>query len=142
MRAAVKRSPETPKELNNLAWLLATCADVRFRDPPRAVELAKKAVVLAPQASSYWHTLGVAQYRVRNWEEAIKALDKCRDIQKWATSYDWFFLAMCHWQLGQKAEARKWHDAAVKSMEQHDPQNEELQRFRAESEALLGITKK
>ena len=34
---------------NDFAWLLATCPDAKRRDPDRAVELARKAVELAPK---------------------------------------------------------------------------------------------
>ncbi|MFO7560491.1 MAG: M48 family metalloprotease [Desulfobacterales bacterium] len=36
-------TPDDPEILNNLAWLLATCEDKSFRDPKRALILAKKA---------------------------------------------------------------------------------------------------
>ena len=64
------------------------------------------------------------------------------ELRKGGDSHDWFFLAMAHWQLGQKDEARKWHDQAVAGMEKRAPQNEELTRFRAEAAQLLGITTK
>ena len=51
-----------------------------------------------------------------------------------------FFLAMVHWQLGHKDEARTWYDRSVEWMEKHQPKNEELLRFRADAEQLLGIT--
>ena len=53
---------------------------------------------------------------------------------------DWFFLAMAHWQLGDKDEARKWYDKAVEWMDKNQPKNEELLRFRAEAAELLGIS--
>ena len=34
---------------------------------------------------------------------------------------DWFFLAMAHWQLRHKDEARTWFDKAVAWMERYDP---------------------
>src|SRR5262249_7284925 len=43
---------------NNLAWLLATCPKPKFQDPKRAVELALKAVELAPKEGKFWNTLG------------------------------------------------------------------------------------
>src|SRR5262249_790795 len=39
------------------AWRLATCADPKLRHPALAVELAQKAVELAPQQGMYWNTL-------------------------------------------------------------------------------------
>ena len=36
----VERFPKVALPHNDLAWLLATCPDTKFRDPKRAVELA------------------------------------------------------------------------------------------------------
>jgi hypothetical protein len=52
---------------------------------------------------------------------------------------DFFFLAMAHWQLGEKDEARKYYDKAVAWMDKNKPDDEELRRFRAEAAALLGV---
>jgi hypothetical protein len=54
-------------------------------------------------------------------------------------SYNAFFLAMAHWRLGEKAEARGWYDQGVQWMDKQQPQNEELRRFRAEAAQLLGL---
>ncbi len=52
---------------------------------------------------------------------------------------DWLFLAMAHWQLGDKGAARKWYDQAVQWMEKFAPRNDEILRFRAEAAALLQV---
>ena len=54
-------------------------------------------------------------------------------------SCDFFFAAMAHWQLGQKENARRVYDKAVAWMASHRPDDEELKRFRAEAEEVLGI---
>ena len=79
----------------------------------RAVELAKKAVELAPKQGTFWNTLGVAHYRAGDWKAAVAALEKSEELRNGGDSFDWFFLAMAHWQLGEKDEARKWYDQAV-----------------------------
>ncbi len=53
-----------------------------------------------------------------------------------------FFLAMAHWQLGDKPQAHSWYDKAVPWMEKNQPKDEELVRFRAEAAALLGVNEK
>jgi hypothetical protein len=96
---------------------------------------------LAPQDSIYWATLGVAQYRAGDWKAAVAALEKSNALLgDEALGFNTFFLAMAHWQLGAKEEARKWYDRAVAWMEKKEPKNEELRRFRAEAEKLMGIT--
>jgi serine/threonine protein kinase/WD40 repeat protein len=133
---------QTALRHNNLAWRLATDRDPKIRDPERAVALAKKAVELAPDVGTYWNTLGAAHYRAGNWKDAVAALDKSMDLRKGGDSFDWFFLAMAHWQLGAKDEARKWYDKAVEWMAKNAKDNDELRRFRGEAEELLEIKKK
>ena len=85
----------------------------------------------------------MAYYRAGDWKAAIEALEKVEASSTMdGDSFDWFFLAMAHWQLGEKDEARKWYDQAVQWMEKNQPQDEELRRFRAEAEELLGIKAK
>src|SRR5262249_61407508 len=52
-QAALQRAPAHACVHNALAWLLATCPDAKLRDPDRAVELARKAVQLAPKEGGY-----------------------------------------------------------------------------------------
>lgn len=123
-----------------LAWFLATYADPKFRDPGRAVELAKKAVEVAPLDGPAWNTVGVASYRAGQWREAVGALEKAMALRKGGDSIDWFFLAMAHGRLGHKDQARQWYDKAVPWMEKNQPKNEELRRFRVEAEEVLRIS--
>lgn len=127
--------------LNDFAWNLATAADPKSRNPKVAIELAERAVKLSPREVGYWNTLGVARYRRGNWEEAIEALNKSVDLRKGGDSFDWFFLAMAHGQLGHKDKAQQHFQQTVQWMEQDQKrlQNAELQRFRAEAEKLLKI---
>jgi len=140
---ALELAPRSAPIHNHLAWLLATCPEPKFRDPKRAVELANKAVELEPKDGNHWNTLGVAQYRAGDWKAAIAALEKSNELLKGNDlSFNAFFLAMAHWQLGNKDEARKWYDQAVGWMAKNKPQDEELSRFRAEAETLLKIETK
>ncbi len=136
-RKVLELKPESAPAMNNLAWLLATCEKPGFRNPARAVELAAKAVELAPTERTHWNTLGVAQYYAGDWKAAIEALEKSTALGEGGDSFDWFFLAMAHWQSDDKEEARIKFDHALTWMEKNQPQNEELQRFRAEAEELL-----
>jgi tetratricopeptide (TPR) repeat protein len=58
-RKAEELGPVPPGVLNNLAWFLARYPNAKFRDPGRAVELARKALEFAPKRGTYWNTLGV-----------------------------------------------------------------------------------
>jgi uncharacterized protein HemY len=96
--------------------------------------------------SRAYNTLGVALYRAGDWKAAIDALHKSQELKASlripGDSFDLFFLAMSHWQLDQTEEARQCYEKAVAWMEKNQPRNEELRRFRAEAEGVLGIEEK
>jgi serine/threonine protein kinase/Tfp pilus assembly protein PilF len=126
--------------LNDAAWRLATAQNPAQRDPALAVELAKKNVRFSSDTAYTWTTLGVARYCAGDWKQAIPDLEKSVKRRNGGNSIEWFFLAMAHWQLGHREEARDWYDKAVEWMEMNQPKNEQLLRFRAEAEELLKIT--
>jgi uncharacterized protein HemY len=93
----------------------------------------------------YWNTLGVAHYRLGEWAAAIQAL---REAEKLAPgkyfSFNAFFLAMCHHQLGDPVKAREQYESAVRWCEENQVRlgpaaQQELKAFRAEAEALLKV---
>jgi serine/threonine protein kinase/Flp pilus assembly protein TadD len=133
--------PDNPGDVQDImAWILATCPDVRFRDPTRALKLAKEAIELNPfGGGGKWTTLGVVHYRLGNWKEAIATLEKATQLGDPVESNAWFFMAMAQWKRGDKEQARKWYDRAVQWMEKNLPESEELRGFRAEAGGLLGI---
>jgi tetratricopeptide (TPR) repeat protein len=133
-------APGNVEAMNHVAWYLATCADERFRDVSRAVTLAKKAIEQAPQRNVFWNTLGVAHYRAGVWTDAIAALERSRELLVGQyESHNLFFIAMAHWQLGHKDQARELYDRSVAWMQQHAPNDHELRRFRDEAARLLGV---
>ncbi len=138
----VELMPKSAVAHNHLAWILATCSDPELRDPIRAVALAKSAVGLDPKNAAYLNTLGVALCRSAEWTAAIAALAKSLELRKGGDSFDWFFLAMAHWQLGEKDKAREWYEKAALWMEKNKPEDEELKRFRTEVAELLGVNQK
>jgi tetratricopeptide (TPR) repeat protein len=130
--------PPAAQYRRELAWFLATCPDGQFRDPERAVQLARGALDLAPRGGDCWLTLGVAHYRAGDWKAAAAALRKAMDFRSGGSSLEWLFLAMAHWKLGDKQLARTWYDRAVLRMEKNKPGDGKLGRFRSEAASLLG----
>jgi tetratricopeptide (TPR) repeat protein len=130
---------DTALMANNLAWSLATTADLAGRDPEKAVELAKKAVEFVPDDGNSWNTLAVAYYRARAWKEARATFKKAMDLRDGGDSFDWFFLAMIAATDGQPDEARQWYDKAVVWMKANRPADAELRRFRIEAVGVLKI---
>jgi eukaryotic-like serine/threonine-protein kinase len=125
-----------PKEAAK-AFREAIAADPKVRDPGRAIQLANKATEVAPEESMYWNMLGMAYYRAGNWKAAIEALDKSMQLRKGGDSFDWYFLAMAHWQLGEKDKARQRYEQAVQWREKNQPTNDELRRFQAEAAEVV-----
>jgi hypothetical protein len=140
-KRAVEVSPENSTYHNGLAWLLATCPNSVYRESALAVEHARKAVELEPDAPEFWNTLGVAYYRIGEWQQAIDMLSKAEQLQpETHFGYNAFFLAMAHWQLGEKDTARQLFEQAARWQSSTNPpvsDREELDRFRAEAELLL-----
>jgi tetratricopeptide (TPR) repeat protein len=76
---ALEINPFFVDAYNNKAWVLATCADQRFRDGGQAVELAQKAVELKPDVVSL-DTLAAAYAAAGNFDAAVDTQKKA--IQK------------------------------------------------------------
>jgi serine/threonine protein kinase len=146
LRRQVKLAIDHPnliESLNYLAGFLATCPDLKLRDPKRAVELAKRSVELAPRSEWSWQELGWARYRTGDWKDSITALEKSLELRKdGGDPFNWFYLAMAYWQSGDKAAARKWYDRAVEWTEKYLPKDQRLVRFRAEAADLLELKEK
>lgn len=74
MTALAEEYPEDFKLLNNLAWLYATAEDPAYRDGQKAIEIAQKAMVLAPNDHHVWSTLSEAYYVSGEYEKAYRAI--------------------------------------------------------------------
>jgi serine/threonine protein kinase/tetratricopeptide (TPR) repeat protein len=142
----LKRVGEDPEQMNQVSWYLSTRTEPRIRDHLAAVPLARKATEKNGQKATYWNTLGVAHYRAGDGKAAIEALKKSMGLSKGGSAEDWLFLAMAHWKLDHKIEARTWYDKSARWMEQNGAalaknaeDAKELGRFRAEAAELLGI---
>jgi eukaryotic-like serine/threonine-protein kinase len=144
-RKSVELDPTSPgAHYISLAWLLTNCREVKLRDPRGGLEVARKAVELAPRSASAWAMLGWAHYRTGDWKACIETLETSCDLDnpKGGDAGQWFFLAMAHWQLGEKDKAREWYARAAEWTDKHQPNNEDLRRFRAEAAELLELKEK
>jgi serine/threonine protein kinase/tetratricopeptide (TPR) repeat protein len=136
-RKALELDTDDPAISNELAWFLATSPGPCLRNSALAVRLAKKAVRAQPESGNYRNTLGVAYYRNGEDKAAVAELERAIRMQAGGSSFDWFFLAMAHWRLGDPNTARTWFERAVEWMDRHKPHDDELRRFRAEAHTLL-----
>jgi tetratricopeptide (TPR) repeat protein len=97
-------------------------------------------VEATPKVGGRWNTLGVAYFRAGDCKNAIAALEKAEELAPGRfLGYNALFLAMAHWQLGEKDKARQWYDRAVGWMETNKPTDPEILQFRAEAAQLLGL---
>src|SRR5262249_45755220 len=130
---AARLAPDDAPVLNTLAWHLAISDDPSFRNPARAVVLARRAVELEPDVWALWDTLGVACFYARAWDECGTALERGlallaeksnRSINATnaranniAAAQSKFYLSMAYSRLGNAAKARMWYDQAARWMD-------------------------
>jgi tetratricopeptide (TPR) repeat protein len=154
-RKAVVADPKGGAGLWSLSRVLANGPDRKCRDPREALELAKRGLELEGHAG-WWQTVGWAHYRLGAWRESIAALEKSIELNKGGALADaraetadlWLFLAMAHWQLGHREQARQWYDRAAQWIDKHrgelDRNNgtrlaADVCSIRAEAAELMGI---
>ena len=140
-RTSAEPASRVAQLFNNLAWKLAT-GPAPDRDPARALDLARRAVELAPDQAIYVNTLGVALYRADRHAEAVPVLERSLAAGKGKSdAFDLFFLAMARQKLGQTAQARTDFDRALRWVREHPqqppPSAKQLADFQAEAEAVL-----
>jgi serine/threonine-protein kinase len=143
LEEAIRRKQDYWNAYKCLAKLLATCADTKYRDARRAVDLAEKALNLSRGDPRALNTLGIARYAAGDWQAAVEALEKSDALTgSKELAFNGFFLAMAHHKLKHAEEARRWYDRAVQWMENYAPVHDELRRYREEAEQVLGVTRK
>ena len=137
-RLAFILDPRNATVLNNLAWSLVSRPNDPWFDPAEGLTLARKAVELEPNQWSSLNTLGVAAFRTRDWNTAAKVLQQSVTFTGGGAD-DLFFLAMTYWHQGNHKDARDMYDRAVAWTAKNKPNDPELQQFRAEAAALIGL---
>jgi len=137
LRDALQRAPDRADVNNNLAWLLTTSPFPNQRNAAEALRLAEEAVKHAPGVGIYWNTLGVAHYRLGHYREAVAMLEKSCGLRGDGDAFDWFFLAMARYKLGDRETASQLYEAGVRWMKDRESFNEELKRFRDEARQML-----
>jgi tetratricopeptide (TPR) repeat protein len=128
-------------------------------DWPRMQALAERGVQRAPESSVHLTVLGAVLYRAGSYEHALQRLSEADHLMRapsesanLSPAETWFFLAMAHYRMGHKAEAKKVLDKASQwvEMDNRDSQagvgrkldflrRQNLKLFQQEAEALLGV---
>ena len=148
LEAALARRADLPA----LQERLAACCDSRARelansptstrDPQRALQLARRAVELAPGEPSYLKTLGFVEYRAGRYADTITTLGQGLEAgHGQSDASDLYFMAMAHHRLGHREEARYRRDRALSWLERRNNLPSEnaknLAALHAETEAVL-----
>src|SRR5262249_19677695 len=152
------QQPDNAVEANNVAATCALLSDTEA-DWSGPVFLARRALELlgrdlaqahapedGPQARQARHaflnTLGSVLVRAGRPEEGIKRLQEAIAAGGGeGTAHDWLFLALAHYQRGQRAKPRRWLDKARRPKTEGAAEdfwkNVELELLRHEAEALI-----
>jgi membrane associated rhomboid family serine protease/Tfp pilus assembly protein PilF len=78
---ALRLMPDLPEAHNNLAWLYATCDDLKYRNPQAALEHAQKAVQLTDwKEGESIDTLAEAYFVSGDFEQAVEVQKKALAI--------------------------------------------------------------
>ena len=136
----IQRTPNFYAPYANLSWLLTTWDDPTLRRPAQAVELAQKAIELAPGSDFALVTLATAYYRIGNWGGAHELLNKAmrQGSNSDDVGYTLFLLAIVEWHSEEKDAARTSLARAVEWMEREKMSGDPvLNSLRAEAVELI-----
>jgi spermidine synthase len=84
---AMAAKPDWAELMNNLAWILATSPDPTLRDGAKAVQLAERAVQLAPAVETF-DTLAVALAEAGQFDRAVSTARRAADLARKAGQMD------------------------------------------------------
>jgi WD40 repeat protein/tetratricopeptide (TPR) repeat protein len=140
VRRLARLAPQGAEAHARLAVRLGLSAYPELRDPARAVQLAEKAVELAPHQALPWDALGLAAYRAGDWYTATAALEVWVTVSGGLDSPESnLVLAMALWQLGEKELARGGYEMIARwRKEGKTPQDPDRRALHAEADARLG----
>ena len=144
--AVAQTYPEDPSALNDLAWELVKLPGGEMSGYRKALRYSEEACQLEPENGDFLNTLGVAYYRVGNYEKALDVLarsDKINALKdKGSRPADLAFLAMTHQQLGHAKEAEaKLQLLRERMKDPRSAQDAGAQGFLREAEELLAKPK-
>ncbi len=80
-RAILTTSPESSRPLASAAWFMATCPEARYRAQAKALELAEKALAVAPAPTiRLLDVLAAAQANLGQFPQAVQNLEDARQL--------------------------------------------------------------
>lgn len=103
----VEQHPEDPTLLNEKCWEVVSRPGASESAYRTAVRWAETACRIAPKDGSYLNTLGVAQYRLGRYNDALATLTRSNALNGGRDPWDLAFLAMAQHRLGRTEEVRR-----------------------------------
>jgi tetratricopeptide (TPR) repeat protein len=133
---------QNPNSLNAAAWDAVRDRTLTKEAYAVALRQARAAADLVPGDGNTLNTLGVAQYRVGQYKEALATLTKSEKLNtidpNGSQPADLAFLAMAQYRLGQKEQAQATLARLWEVMKQPRwANNDEAQGFLSEAERTL-----
>jgi WD40 repeat protein len=133
--------PEDAYAFNQASWAVVRRRGADAAAYERALGPAKAACRLDPDNPIYLNTLGVANYRLGRYQEALHTLEQSAKLRKEPIAADLAFLAMAQHQLGLKNQAQETLARLREVLKQPRwANNAEAQGFLREAEAVLKTT--
>jgi tetratricopeptide (TPR) repeat protein len=80
-RKAVEMYSTSLRAMNNLAWFLSTCPDVKYRNGHEAAQIATRVVHLWPKPT-FVDTLAAAYAEEHKWDAAISSEMRAKDLSR------------------------------------------------------------
>ncbi|MBN2269054.1 MAG: protein kinase [Sedimentisphaerales bacterium] len=142
LQIANSRKWEDADKLNGESWEVVSSSDGDPNAYKEALNKAEKAISLDPNDLNILNTLGVAQYRVGDYEKGLETLTRCEnnraDDHLEPAPENVAFIAMSLHKLGRTEEAK----AALERLralckEERFAEDQEAQAFLAEAEKLI-----
>jgi hypothetical protein len=137
-----KRRQDNPVNVNNTSWGIVREPGAASEGYRQALRWAEAACGLQPGNGNFLNTLGVAQYRVGQYRDALTTLTQAEPLnaKRYRDTFpgDPAFMAMAHYHLGQKDQATTALSRLRERMK--EPRwaiDAESQAFHREAEALL-----
>jgi tetratricopeptide (TPR) repeat protein len=126
------RGPESESELRKAQDLLRAISGPEL-------ERLKKAAEADPTNGLRWGDLAIANYRFGNWDASLEIFKSKEHLGYGiaGSPWQWFYIAMAHWQLDHKEEAHSWYYQSVDWVERE--REKRLLAVQAEAAALMDL---
>ena len=138
---AADEFPKTAFALAGASWFLSMCPNIAYRDPEKALRFAERAAQLESDSPDVARTLGLAQLRAGDADAAIESLQRARRLFRHRDLLTDLLLAMALAESGRMKTARGEFDHVCRRIVETREQSEDVERLRAEADAIFAPRK-